>query len=85
MNHAEFEAKLMEMLLAGHDSTLDGLRSQYANSIVEAREFTGAGFFSKFQVKTEIKPVAGGKTLEIGDVWASWDRTENAFRYPFGV
>jgi hypothetical protein len=81
MNHAEFEKKLIEMLLAGDDLVLKGLRNQYLNSKVESREFTGAGFYTDFKTESNIPPVAKGKSFQIGDVFASMGNIKAAFGF----
>lgn len=68
MNHDEFENGLMNMLLAGEDNILLGLRGQYDKCTVKARRFTGVGFYTDFKVNRVHEPVAGGKSFYIGDV-----------------
>jgi hypothetical protein len=81
MNQIEFEKLLMEKLLAGDDPVLGGLRDQFQNSIIESRKFTGAGFFSYFNVNIGIGPVADGKTFQIGGVHASFNQIKEAFGF----
>lgn len=81
MNHEEFEKKLMEMLLAGDDPVLEGLRFQYRESTVEPATFTGAGFYTHFKIKPGVAPVAGGKTFQIGDINASFGDVSEAFGF----
>jgi len=71
MNHAEFEKKLINMLLNGDAPVLKGLMNQYNNSSIESTRFTGAGFFTDFKVQSAIAPVAGGKSFQIGDIGAT--------------
>ncbi len=68
MEHTDFERQVMAKLLAGDDPVLEALRHQYSNSTVESTEFTGAGFYTKFKVKSGIPAAAGEKTFRIGDV-----------------
>lgn len=81
MNHFEFETKLLDILLAGENKTLKGLRLQLNNSTIISREFTGAGFFSSFSVKKGIPDVFQGKSFQISDVHASYKNIENAFGF----
>ena len=53
MLHEDFEKEVMNMLLSGEDSLLEILRTQYANSKVVLREFTGCGFFTHFEISNE--------------------------------
>jgi len=50
MNHEEFEKKAMDMLLEGSDPKLVILKTQYASATVIKRDFTGVGFFTRFNV-----------------------------------
>lgn len=50
MAHCDFEKKVMEMLLAGHNKLFCSLRVQYDNAIVTARDFTGRGFFTSYSI-----------------------------------
>jgi hypothetical protein len=68
MKHEDFQKKAMQMLLAGSDEVLRGLRDQYANATSQPVEFTGAGFYTNFFVKSGTPPVADGKTFQIDDV-----------------
>jgi hypothetical protein len=79
MDHIEFEKSLMEMLLNGDDPVLEELRYQYNNTIVESREFTGAGFYTNFKIKDGIDSLVDGKNFQIGDVHASFNEIKEAF------
>lgn len=81
MNHDEFEKKLMNMLLAGNDPVLDGLRKQYLNSIVKTREFTGAGFYTNFELIGKTEPLSSSKTFQIGGIHASFNEIKEAFGF----
>ena len=61
----------MEMLLAGDDPVLEGLRNQYLNFKVKSRRFTGAGFYTSYRIPTGIPSVAGGRNFDFSDVSAS--------------
>ena len=79
MDHIEFEMSLMDMLLAGDNEILEGLRHQYKNSTVKTREFTGAGFYTDYLISKGIASVAEGKTFQFGDIYASYENIEVAF------
>lgn len=67
----ELESKVMELLLQGEDSALHLLREQLRTSKVIAREFTGVGFFTKFEVPEDAKKIEGYKSFKFGDVEAT--------------
>jgi hypothetical protein len=58
----------MEMLLAGDDPSLEVLRFQLDSANVSDRKFTGAGFFTEFQVPKETSQLSGKQNFVIGDV-----------------
>ena len=65
------ENSVMEMLLAGGDDVLGGLRCQLAASTCAGRENTGVGFYTTFNVPNVVPRVAGGKSFKFGDVSAT--------------
>lgn len=81
MHQQELEKKAMEMLLADDDTVLAGLRNQYLNSKVKSREFTGAGFYTYYEVSPGIPRVAGGRNFEITDVVASQGSIDPAMSF----
>jgi hypothetical protein len=58
------------MLLAGDHVSLVVLRQQLVVAEVEAREFSGAGFFTKLRVPSSASRLEGGPRMVIGDVYA---------------
>jgi hypothetical protein len=44
------ESQVLEWLLAGEDSVLNVLRQQLHSSSIESRQYTGVGFYLKFDV-----------------------------------
>jgi len=53
MNELTFtplESQVLELLLAGEDPVLNVLRQQFHSSRVESRQYTGAGYYLKFNV-----------------------------------
>jgi hypothetical protein len=57
-------------LLTSDPTILEQLREQYKNSIIESREFTGAGFFTNYIIDKKIPPLGGIIRLVFGDVYA---------------
>lgn len=78
MNQQEFEKTVMKMLLRGEDPVLMSLRDQYHNSIFVNREFSGAGFFTRFKIKKGVPPLADKQNFEIGDVDVNLGNIKNA-------
>lgn len=60
--YLNFEAAIMELLLAGDDPVLDALRAQYEASSVKKRMFSGVGLMANFDVPMDL-PTADGKSL----------------------
>jgi hypothetical protein len=69
----QLERKVMEMLLAGDDPTLNVLREQYRVADVTKRELTGVGFFLNFAVPPGAARLAGSGSLHLGDVAAQME------------
>jgi len=65
------ERSVMEMLLAGGDEVLAGLRCQFVTSTIASRETTGVGFYTTFNLPNVVSRVAGGKSFKFGDVNAT--------------
>lgn len=51
VNQEEFEKLIMEKLLNGNNKIFVDLYRQYQQAIVTSREFTGCGFFTKFDIQ----------------------------------
>ena len=64
------ERRVMDMLLAGEDPTLDVLRDQFRVADVTERELTGVGFFITFLVPPGVPRLKGSKLSHLGDVKA---------------
>ncbi|TWU32669.1 hypothetical protein Q31b_58270 [Novipirellula aureliae] len=64
------ERQVMHMLLTGDHPTLEALRQQFAHCVVVEREFTGLGFFTKFEVQDCIPQLEPRRRIVIGDVCA---------------
>lgn len=74
MTHEEFEKNVMEKLLDGNDEIFKILREQYYQSTVISTEYTGHGFFSKYEVPECFnKSSINGR---IDDVMAKFDDSE---------
>jgi hypothetical protein len=66
----ELERNVLAMLLAGDHPSLTVLREQFAVVEVEAREFSGVGFFTELRVPPSAPRLEGRPRLIIGDVHA---------------
>lgn len=64
------ERRVMEMIVAGDDPTLDILREQFQAAHCTDRTLTGVGFFTRFSVPPTIPRVQGRKLSYLGDVKA---------------
>jgi hypothetical protein len=65
------EAEAVEMLLSGDDPLLERLRAQYGLAAIKHREFTGAGYVTRFEfrgIQGESPQVEG--SFDISDVVA---------------
>jgi hypothetical protein len=78
MEHAEFEMKLIEMLLSGDDEVLSKLRKQYEVAKIVSREFSEAGFYTSFLVENRSDLCIMNKSFHIGDVDGNVDGIEGA-------
>ncbi|MDI6618807.1 MAG: hypothetical protein QME45_09065 [Clostridiales bacterium] len=68
MINENFEKKLMEMLLAGDEKTLNLLREQYTVAKVVSIERSDVGFFIHFSLKGRDDLSINNKSFQIGDV-----------------
>ena len=68
----EFEAAVLEKLLAGDSPALVVLRAQAQAARLSSREYTGAGFFLSFDVPADA-PTVAAKDFHFGDVDAVVD------------
>ncbi len=64
------EKEVMDKLLAGQDDRLVILRDQYSRAEIQKREFSGAGFFTTFDVPANVVKLESFKSIQIGDVVA---------------
>lgn len=62
------EKMVVEKILSGDDRVLDILRKQYNDSVVESREFTGAGFYTTFKINDSAPMLVGKNSFQLGDV-----------------
>jgi hypothetical protein len=67
MDFTPLENATISWLLAGDDPVLENLRSQFASSYVQEREFTGVGAFVTLSVPASA-PKVDPPRLRIGDV-----------------
>jgi len=66
----EIERQAMDYLLRGDTPLLETLRQQLAVATVAAREFTGVGFFTQFDVPPTVPRAPSARRVIIGDVYA---------------
>lgn len=66
----ELERRVMEMLLAGDHPILGILRAQFDRAKVVRREFSGVGFFTHFEIPSDVARLPGQRSFELGDVHA---------------
>lgn len=65
-----FERAVMKKLLEGEEEILDILRKQYELAQVKKRDFSGAGFFTSFQIPKNAPKLDSNKSFQIGDLIA---------------
>lgn len=63
-----FEKRLMRMILAGNEKTLETLREQYAIARIKSVESSDVGFFIRFLIRNQKNLNINNKSFEIGDV-----------------
>lgn len=68
MKHADFEAAVMQMLLAGDHPELGKLRRQYEQSKVRRRDWTGSGVFVYFEVPDNVQRTKLNE-FHLGDIY----------------
>jgi hypothetical protein len=78
MDQTDFEKNVMETILKGNHPVLASLRNQYVNSIIERREFTGAGFYTYFRINEGIPPLINRGNFEITDIVVKLGGNRNA-------
>ena len=66
----EIERRVLELLLAGNNDTLEVLRKQLSAASVVDREYTGAGFFTHLAVPTNVPRLRNRGRVVVGDVYA---------------
>jgi hypothetical protein len=67
-NLTSLERQVIEMLLAGDDVVLAGLRQQLSMLRVSSRKMTGAGFFTELSIPLEVVRVPDLVAFKLGDV-----------------
>ncbi len=72
-NMGQLEEQVLQMLLAGDDPALVTLRYQLELAKRSAREYTGVGFFTHFDVPQEVPRLSGNPSIKFGDVIAEMD------------
>lgn len=69
---SRFEQAVLDKILAGDHPVLVALRAQARAARIASREYTGVGFFLKFEVPPDM-PVLANKNFHFGDVCAAVD------------
>src|SRR5436190_1511111 len=70
------EQAVMEKLLDGDNPLLQDLRKQFEEIESVERKFTGAGFFTKFRLAPNVRPLSK-KSWTFGDVAATIPELKN--------
>ncbi len=60
------ERDVLAMIVGGNDADFKILQEQVAATHVRARDFTGAGFYTRFEVPVGVRRIDGNKTLRLG-------------------
>ena len=68
--HVSLEREVMDLLLAGDDPVLSGLREQLQQCRVAKRMFSGVGFVTDFALPTEVSPIDAKSLFFLSDVRA---------------
>jgi hypothetical protein len=74
----ELEQAVVDALLTGDDARLGALREQFSSATVTGREFTEAGFFTRFSVPATAARMAQPIKNPIDDVCAELAGEESA-------
>jgi hypothetical protein len=70
VSQEELERLLMVLMLQGDHPVLDVLRQQYAVATISARDFSGAGFFTSFDVPDDV-PLTNPQNFDAGGMLIS--------------
>jgi hypothetical protein len=81
MNQEKLEQKLMDMFLSGNEPILETLRTQYKNSTINSREFTGVGFYTHYLVNPKTAISTNKKSFELTDITATISKMEDALGF----
>lgn len=64
----EFEKAVMEKIMEKEAAVNSILREQYKHAVVKGRDFTGAGFFTDFDIPQGVFPIIEPVEYDYGDV-----------------
>lgn len=73
------EMVILRALLDGDDPVLETLRVQLQEAKVTAREWTGVGFFTYFELPPWTSPLMGEPNFDLHDVAGNWGNTLCSF------
>lgn len=76
MVNSEFEAKLVESVLAGNDEILSILRAQYQVATLREREETGVGIALHFEVPDSAPELRDARDFEVDDLFIEVEGVE---------
>ncbi len=76
VSQEKLEQELMKLLLQGDHPVLDVLRKQYTVAKIASREFSGVGFFTKFEV-SETVPLVEPLNFAAGHVGVQLEKVPN--------
>jgi hypothetical protein len=78
LEFSSLENQVLELLLAGEEAVLTVLREQIASAKIQAREFTGVGFYLDFEIPATAKRLQDVLAVKhsfcFGDVGAYFDQ-----------
>lgn len=73
----QFESDVMQKILCEIPEMAEVLLKQYESAIVLNREFTGCGFFTKYQINDEYLSLKQKKNIELGSVEANINNVQD--------
>ena len=73
----QFEAEAMRRIVAEDPSISELLKKQYKSAEIISREFTGVGFFTRFNITDVSSRLPGSVNLELGAAHARIEGIEH--------
>lgn len=78
---ATLEGRVLQMLLHGDDDVLAVLRQQAKQAKVSLRKLTGVGFFTEFDIPSQVPRVTSRPTFRLGDVNGAADNVKHGLGF----